>query len=170
MVYRRLALICLDHEFLLTCEARPYKTVKRMNASFIGRYNALVQPEDTLYFLGDFTMRGPENKRYIQRWVRKMNGHKHLILGNHDYLKPFDYIEIGFESVHTSFKVKIGGWDFYLVHDPAATRVKPGACWLCAHVHGLFKKRGNVLNVGVDVWDYRPVSEAQVLEEFMRSC
>lgn len=33
-----------------------------------------------------------------------------------------------------------------------------GITMLCGHVHEAWKRDGRVINVGVDVWDYRPVS------------
>lgn len=34
----------------------------------------------------------------------------------------------------------------------------PDKAWMCGHIHGLFKAVKKVLNVGVDVWDFKPVS------------
>lgn len=41
----------------------------------------------------------------------------------------------------------------------------PDDTWmLCGHVHEAWKVHGHVINVGVDVWDHRPVSVEQLLE------
>jgi len=87
--------------------------------------------------------------------VIKMNGEKHLVLGNHDVFKTFSYItDLGFTSAHTSLEVE----EFILNHDPATCFIDKERIWLCGHIHDLFIHQRNVLNVGVDVWDYTPVS------------
>jgi calcineurin-like phosphoesterase family protein len=35
---------------------------------------------------------------------------------------------------------------------------------LCGHVHNMWKRNGNCFNVGVDVWDFRPVTMSQIME------
>ena len=41
----------------------------------------------------------------------------------------------------------------------------PEGVWmLCGHVHEVWKQHGRVINVGVDVWGFRPVSVAQLVE------
>ena len=87
---------------------------------------------------------------------------KILILGNHDSLKPFTYIDLGFESVHTSLELSYNGKDYVLVHDPAASCIDRNRIFLCGHVHDLFKIQRNVINVGVDVWNFFPVSMEQI--------
>jgi calcineurin-like phosphoesterase family protein len=126
-----------------------------MNHTIIKNFNQIVGKEDTTYHLGDFTLRGPENWPLIKNWVHKLNGTHILILGNHDKLNPFAYVECGFQSVHTYLKVD----DFHLVHDPAVCNVALNEPWLCGHIHRLFtiSNRGNIINVCVDVWNFYPV-------------
>jgi calcineurin-like phosphoesterase family protein len=38
--------------------------------------------------------------------------------------------------------------------------VDEGHVILHGHVHGTWRAQGRQLNVGVDVWDYRPVADA----------
>ena len=103
-------------------------------------------------------MVGPQKKGYLEQITQKLNGVKHLILGNHDRLKPFDYIDLGFTSVHTSLLYE----EFVLNHDPAASVVMKDKTWLVGHVHDLFVQVRNVLNVGVDVRDFKPISIDEV--------
>ena len=55
--------------------------------------------------------------------------------------------------------VRYGGVDYHLVHDPQDAL--PGRKFvICGHVHNLWKYRADpvaTVNVGVDVWDFRPV-------------
>ena len=98
----------LDHEMVIEYCKRPWPKIKKMNNGIIARYREVVKPEDTVYFLGDISLRGPENFGYYRRLLTKtLPGRKILILGNHDGLKPFTYVNAGFESVHTSLRIKV---------------------------------------------------------------
>jgi calcineurin-like phosphoesterase family protein len=115
-----------------------------------------------VYILGDLTLE--KDKEPIRRLLDKLNGKKHLILGNHDYLNPHVYVDIGFHSVHTSLEIEVNGYPLCLVHDPALSQLDRTKYFLCGHIHDLFKKQKNCINVGVDVWDYYPVSIHQIEE------
>lgn len=132
-----------------------------MNNTIIAKYNHLVQEDDEVFIAGDFTLAGPNMKWSIEQLVNRMVGKKHLILGNHDRLDPWDYIRCGFESVHTSLEIE---GRFVLVHDPAKYYLYPGKIVLCGHAHNLYKRQGNVINVGVDVWSFCPVSLDEIIE------
>jgi calcineurin-like phosphoesterase family protein len=132
-----------------------------MDNTIVARYNSRVQDGDTVYILGDlFDLQLGKNFSIVERLVNKLKGRKILILGSHDYLKPFEYVEAGFESVHTFLQVG----NFGLVHDPAVSCVNRSMIFLCGHVHDLFKVQMNVINVGVDVWNFFPVSEDQIMQ------
>lgn len=152
------------HEGIIEYEDRPWKNAEQMNRELVKLHNEVVAPRgDTVYFLGDLTLRSPDCRNSLEKLIQSMNGEKILILGNHDRLKPFAYVDIGFESVHTSLRFDLpggGGSDdyIYLVHDPALATLDRSKLFLCGHVHGLFTQAGNAINVGVDVRHYRPVS------------
>jgi len=129
-----------------------------MNAIITRNYNSIVKGGDTVYFLGDIASWYEVSKDMLEKKIRSLKGRKVLILGNHDNLKPFDYVDMGFESVHTSLKLEVNGYDITLIHDPAVAGVLKKKLFICGHVHHLFRNIENVVNVGVDVWDYSPVS------------
>lgn len=153
-----------SHDNILRYCDRPFKNTQEMDSALVKNHNQLVKPEDTVYCLGDFTMRGTEHKPWFQKTLSKLNGTKILILGNHDKLPALEYVELGFQSVHTSLVVD----DVFMAHDPAWVAAIPkDMLMMCGHVHGLFKlveRTHRVLNVGVDVWDYRPVLFEDALE------
>lgn len=152
----------LCHDNIIKYCDRPFKNAKEMDRTIVKNYCEMVSNSDVVFFVGDLSMRRRQYLEWFIKLFRKLPGVKHLILGNHDYLHPFDYIEVGFTSVHTSLEVG----DFILVHDPAVATVDRSRKFICGHVHGLFKLQGNALNVGVDVWDFKPVTLAQVYEAF----
>lgn len=69
------------HKRILELCNRPFADVAEMNEAIIHNWNSVVAPEDTVYHLGDVAL-GP--------WVEwdsvltRLNGHKMLIVGNHD--------------------------------------------------------------------------------------
>lgn len=161
-----------DHEKVIEYCNRPFAKLRMMNNEITRRYREVIKPEDMVYFVGDLSLRGPENFGYYRRLLTKtLPGRKILILGNHDGLKPFAYVEAGFESVHTSLIIQ--DWDtneYVLNHDPASScidrHLPPGQqrIWLCGHIHELFKTCKNVINVGVDAWNFYPVSFNQIYD------
>ena len=132
-----------------------------MDNAIVDRYNSTVHNYDTVYFLGDlFDLKFGKSPGIVEMMLGRLKGRKILILGSHDYLKPFEYVELGFESVHTSLQVG----EFILVHDPAVSVVDRSKVFLCGHIHTLFEIQKNAINVGVDVRNFCPVSEDQIMK------
>jgi calcineurin-like phosphoesterase family protein len=142
------------HEFILEVTDRPWKNIDRHDNALIRNANKLVKPKDLYIIVGDLTMKGSDRMKYIMRIVSRLPGNKILVFGNHDKLRPVKYVNIGFILAATSL-VLPGG--VLVVHDPAAATVWPkNKPVICGHIHELFKVIDNVVNVGIDVWDYKP--------------
>lgn len=148
------------HEGIIKMCKRPFNNSNEMEKILISNYNKVVNIDDEVYFLGDLTF--IKNRTVIKSLLSKLNGQKHLILGNHDYLSPFEYVECGFSSVHTALILDTEIGKIGLTHDPAISNVNQEIIWLCGHVHNLFHVIGNVINVGVDVNDFTPISLDQI--------
>lgn len=152
----------LFHENIISYCSRPFKDTREMHGELIRRHNRLVGDYDNVYVLGDATLLGPDRLFKIRPIVRKMRGRKHLVLGNHDSGRAMAYLDLGFESVHTSLELDdhVFGYGLVLAHDPAWAVMKRHRRWLVGHAHTLFRtlEDGRVVNVGVDVWDFNPVS------------
>ena len=152
------------HHNIIKYQGRPFSNVKEMDEYMITKHNETVKDDDIVYMVGDFCM--DTNAERVKKYVSQLKGTKILILGNHDNLRPFTYVNIGFQSVHTMLEVE----DMVLVHDPSVASVFFDTICVCGHVHRLFQKTGNVYNVSVEVNDYTPVSIdtiKYVMEEFM---
>ncbi|MFW9871498.1 MAG: metallophosphoesterase family protein [Candidatus Thorarchaeota archaeon] len=153
-----------NKEIIKYCN-RGVNNKNEMNQMLISRHNSVVRNKsDIVYHVGDFTF--DEGKGCICEIMKQLNGTHILILGNHDKLNPFEYIDAGFQSVHTSLQVTVGKQKMLLAHDPSIwTVVWPNTTiFICGHIHKLFKSIPDRLavNVGVDVWDYTPVSLTQI--------
>jgi len=85
-------------------------SVDRMNEFIISKHNEVVGEDDIVLILGDFSF-----KKGIERLTEltsKLNGHKFLIMGNHDALeRPDLYLKAGFEGVFLN-PIKFNG-DYY---------------------------------------------------------
>lgn len=158
--YHHNILLFREHDIKL----RPFRTTDEMHRHLKRRNNEVVAPEDTVYHLGDFAY-GPGAKSWqqIQALLQGLNGQHHLILGNHCHLKPFDYVEAGFRSVHTSLVLE----DFLLIHDPAIAGVRKDLKIIHGHLHGAcLRLAPNTFNVSVEMHDYYPVSLERIKEEW----
>jgi len=155
-----------DHHFgnknIIRYCNRPFRNAREMDSKLIQLHNSIVKAKDTVYLIGDLTLFGMQRIDYIKNIVNTLNGQLHLVLGNHDSLKPFAYVDLGIRTVHTSLIME--EHNLILHHDPAAACIDKTKTWLCGHIHDLFKVQNHVINVGVDVWEYKPVS----LEEIKR--
>jgi len=69
------------HENVIKHAQRPFANATEMNETLIRNWNQTVSSADEVYILGDVTMKGAEQ---AARVLSRLNGHKHLIRGNHD--------------------------------------------------------------------------------------
>ena len=149
---------------------RPFTSLKQMHGTLRARYNAVVSETDHVWVLGDVSLLGPERVGQVRKEVTKFNGIKHLVIGNHDEWKVRNYLQAGFTTVHSAFWFQHKDYTFYLMHDPAEYNViqhQENAYMLCGHIHNLFTNllpEKRLINVGVDVWDMKPVSMSQIME------
>ena len=144
-----------SHNNSIRYTGRPFQSVDEMNARLIDNWNALVKPQDTIFFLGDF---GLGTTDFLASLCASLHGNKICIRGNHDGT-PTKMQAIGFSLVLESAFIKIGRHQVELVHIPSYPA--PPHFQLHGHVH---EKRPNKLvdhqlNLSVEVWDYKPVLE-----------
>lgn len=151
-----------NHEAIIEMTGRPYGSLRYMERDYISKYNSVVSYGDTVYFLGDFFMGTNLERHKMEKILSQMKGDKILILGNHDTMNPFIYIESGFMSAHTSLYLL--PQELFLVHDPCVACVVRDTTVLAGHVHTLFKHVGNVINVGVDMHGGFPVALPKIEE------
>ena len=150
----------LFHENILRECNRPFGNTNHLKKTITNNVNNTCQPDDDLWLVGDFSMLGLSHKGAFLDFIKRIKCRLHLVIGNHDKMTPLDYIRMGFVSVHTWFPLH----EFHLIHDPydPFTRNFPDALWLCGHVHKHWLVQNNRLNIGVDMWDFKPVSMKQV--------
>jgi calcineurin-like phosphoesterase family protein len=123
-----------------------------MNEAIIDNYIEIVKEGDEVYFIGDVFW------GYDFEWQKAiydlLPGYKYLIFGNHDKRRECKKI---FSRTYSKFRLG----EILLVHDPYKY-YREEIIRVCGHVHNRFKIRKNIINVSVEVWDYKPVSLEEV--------
>lgn len=157
---------------------RPFADVAEMNAELIRRYNETVGEHDVVLWLGDCFL-GPIE--FAQETLAQLNGRKLLVRGNHDGGLA-RMARIGFDIVTDSLTMHIAGRIVRVAHRPPkgvpslepevahedgandvpVPRRDQGVVYMHGHVHMPYRVQNNRVHVGVDAWDYRPASYAEV--------
>jgi len=142
---------------------RPFRTVREHDKELPKIANSILTEDDTLYMLGDLTLAGHD---YLNLFTKLMSnikcGKMVFIWGNHDQFSWRNYLKMGFDSIHS--ELYLPEHNLYLTHDPANSIKDMSKLWLCGHVHQRWKQISNTINVGVDVWDFKPVSIQEINE------
>lgn len=139
---------------------RLFKSVYQMHDFLIHRWNNVVSAEDTVYHLGDFSL---GTKKETESILTRLNGSIILIRGNHDIFPNNYYLSIGFMQIKKQISLETILGPIHLSHRPAKKLSPEEKFCLHGHVHRDWVARqldNNTiyLNVGVDVWSYRPVN------------
>ncbi|MCH5267535.1 MAG: metallophosphoesterase [Lachnospiraceae bacterium] len=70
-------------------DGRPYETLAEMHEDIRNRWNQKITNGDTVYILGDVSLRG--RKEELIAFVSTLKGHKVLVRGNHDDTSDLRY-------------------------------------------------------------------------------
>jgi len=165
----------------------PLPDVDTHDKAIIANINSVVDKDDTLWILGDLSLKTPDKFAHL---FRRLNGHKHVVWGNHDrgfggdrqaYKWDSYYRMIGVESGHDFARKKVGQEGFLLSHFPYEgdhtedDRCKQyrlpdfGVKLLHGHTHSTQKlsrssKKTLQVHVGLDAWDLFPVNSETIAE------
>lgn len=146
-------------------ERAKFGDINQQSKELSTRWNDVVDDGDDVWVLGDYYFGHDLGK--LAAITRKLKGHKHLIIGNHDQLPWYEYVKAGFETVQRYAVIHIDGvGPVALAHDPSGSICMPTIPWLVGHLHQQFVRMGNCINVGVDVRNFTPISETELAEDF----
>jgi calcineurin-like phosphoesterase family protein len=147
-----------DHR-VLNLYPRPFASVQAMDAGLIARWNEVVGIDDEVWHLGDFARTAALAAAILPR----LNGKKHLVLGNND---PPPGPDAAWLSIASYAELSVDGIDLVLCHYPFRRwkGMDRGSVNLHGHSHGRLKPLlPRQFDVGVDVRGYRPVRLAELL-------
>jgi calcineurin-like phosphoesterase family protein len=154
------------HKKIIEYCNRPFKTLEEMNEKLIDNWNNIVEIRDIVYILGDFCW---SKTQELELLLRRLKGCKKFLIGSHDdsitklndnhpgYFPPLTIIG-------HQFTTTIEGTLITLNH--YSMRTWPAShynSWhLFGHSHGHLEPFGKSFDVGVDTWNFKPVSWNEV--------
>ena len=139
---------------------REFTNATEGDEAMVERWNKTVRPQDHVYHLGDVTMMRGAARHQVEPLLRRLNGHKRLVLGNHDLNMAQWYLEF-FEKV-MAIRV-LDNWimTHIPIHPASLGRFK-------GNVHGHVHRNPVLLsphhpdrryvNVSVEAIDYTPIA------------
>ena len=165
----------LFHPNAIKLSGRPFPDMDTMHETLIKNWNDSIEELDEIYIIGDFIWPKGIVREKLNDVLRRLKGDIHLIPGDHDLTR---YSQPKLSSriyVHDKVHVLRGIKDV----EPIVMCHWPMRNWpmshynsihLFGHVHNNcrpdpFYAYGRSFNVGVDVWDFRPISLIQIIDK-----
>lgn len=149
---------------------RPFSSVLEMNEKMLANWNSVVTPQDVVYHLGDF---GFGDEKELLKIIKQLNGNILFVRGNHDKKLPRivpmkDVLEIRIPDA----RFPRGFCDIFLSHYAHRVWNKShhGSFHLYGHSHSTLSEdpESFSFDVGVDAWNFTPVSFEQVFEKMSK--
>lgn len=138
------------------------EAVEAMNEDMVSKWNEKVSNKDIVYHLGDFAF--ARDYKEVERIAQRLNGNIHLIQGNHDGKEIRRARCWGWLGHYK--EVKVEDQKIILFHYAQRTwnGVHRGSWMLYGHSHGTLARDYKVksFDVGVDNWDFKPLSFEEV--------
>lgn len=158
--------------------ARGFESIEEHDEAILANWNATVSEKDEVYLLGDVML---NDKEYGLEILRKLNGHIHIIRGNHDTdekIKKYAECDNVVEVVAAAY-LRAGKNTLYLSHYPTLVsnrkqiQVNNIRANIYGHTHqktnffddGVHGEHPYMYHVGVDSHNLRPVLLEEVIEE-----
>ncbi len=146
---------------------RPFITIEEMNETIIKNWNYKVKADDEVYLLGDVAFCGDNKAKEL---LDRLNGRIYLIEGNHDRGKLKTITRFEWRKYY--HELKVDGTTFVLFHYPIEfwNKRHRGSIHLHGHSHGGLGKnlKTKRIDVGIDCWNYFPVSLEEIKEELKK--
>jgi calcineurin-like phosphoesterase family protein len=152
----------LGHENIIKICGRPFSTVEEMNETLIKNWNKVVKNDDKVFFLGDFAF---GDKHFIAESVKKLNGQKSIILGNHDRKQPRFYEDWGFVFA-SRFPII---YDQFVIcsHKPVFLEVNSPYVNIYGHLHQHnYGDKEHYFNCSVEQIGYTPIDYEDIKKYF----
>jgi len=163
---------------------RPFATIQEMDQALIRNWNSIVKTGDTVYHLGDVAK--IKDTKALRGLVQKLNGHIHLVYGNHDkFVRQVHQDKFGFSTIQPYLEINVGEQRITLLHYAMRTwhHSFRGSLQLYGHSHSKLKDDPFLLSmdVGVDAvaerlspgnrqpQDYRPMSFEEVKDWMVKT-
>ena len=164
----------LGHSGIIKSCNRPFSSVEEMDEKLIANWNKKVKKNDSVFIVGDFIWK----KQDVEKYLKRLNGKKILIVGNHDKWAADENLANHFHKITKYEEVSLNNHQITLCHYPMVewkNSRKTGTSRLgylvYGHVHNSIKPlyKGlylsfNALNAGTDINKYEPVTFEELVE------
>ena len=167
----------LGHGNIIKYCNRPFKDIEHMNKALIDNWNSRVKLNDVVFHVGDFCFKNLSRGKSGEgiglsaiEYERMLNGKIIHIKGNHDKNNSCKTI------IH-NITISMGNKRILLIHNPEhayQSFIYNHDVYFTGHVHNnwaikRFKQQYHLvdcINVGVDVWNFRPVSFNEIMSRY----
>jgi calcineurin-like phosphoesterase family protein len=147
---------------------RPFSSIEEHDEALVAAWNAVVRPDDIVWHLGDFAYKCSLD--YTASVFSRLKGKKRLARGNHDFglgeRLPWDAPVVDVMRIQVQDPGMADPRQAFVSH--YCHRVWPGMhrghLHLYGHSHGALEATPGSLDVGVDCWNWAPVSLSGILE------
>ena len=143
---------------------KQFLTVEDMNETIIANWNSKVKPTDTVYHLGDISMKFTKPPKLIMSEtlaiLKRLHGNFIIIKGNHDqtallkFLKQNNDITANqkpkFTIHEVGTRVKFAHYEVFLTHYPFIFGMTKNQINLHGHIHNYAMPHQENINVGID--------------------
>lgn len=148
------------HENIIKYCGRPFSSIDEMNQKLIDNANAIVGANDIVYHIGDFSFYKPWSSI-----INQLKGTWVFLYGNHDFKR------LNNRPLPRAIEIRRRGKRIYMNHHPAeCEKISGFDLYLTAHAHEKWKIKElpdkRLINVGVDVWNFKPVFLDKIIEEY----
>lgn len=181
------------HARIIELSHRPFGSIEEHDQALMDRWSACVRPDDIVWVLGDLAIEGkwkhgleaiqslPGRKRLItgnhdQAWVGKSDWTRFIA----DYQDVFGVVTPWARTKVLGTKVNLSHFPYVGDHTEGSRfdeyRLRIGKPLIHGHVHSterlttvpindwVHAARVPQIHVGVDAWDFRPVSDREVAD------
>lgn len=144
-----------------------WSSIDDMNWDMVERWNARVKPQDKVWHLGDVAFKTVERAAELDNLLRQLQGHKRMLVGNHDNLKS-EVLMRHFEKIELWKGFKAEG--FTCSHIPLRLdSLRDGKVNVHGHIHQNFMNERGYVNVCVEVRDFAPVHMDEIIADVRRA-
>lgn len=154
---------------------RPFKSIEEQNETILKEFlNSGFKDGDELWHLGDVVYSwengGNANADFVLSTLKSHfpNSKFNLIVGNYDEDR-LERLANYFDNIVSEALIAVGDNYVYLNHYPIKCKEKLDSLvshgWnfsITGHIHGLWKVQKKMINVGVDAWHFKPISEEEI--------
>lgn len=165
----------LGHYNIIKLCHRPFISLEEMNETIIKNWNEIITPNDTVYIVGDFAYK---DAGLGLRLCQRLNGHKILIEGNHDWKNLQDpNFRNCFDEIHQQLTITDNNKMIFLSHYPTVEwdGYYRNSLHIFGHIHNnvtnstyhnicLIDPEVRMLNCGCDITNFKPVTLDELIK------